>query len=585
MATVNLTANTNQVTTALNQVNQQISNMATTSQTATSQIASGFESVKDITGKVIENYMNIKSVIEDLAGVYNDAFRRQAQWNTLLLSDSYKKYSEQINKMTEATNGMSDAYSNVSSLQKLFASGVDLSGEKLTQLTQVATAYANKMGVDVTEAIQRFSETIAEGTTSKLEDLGIYMDSEEAVMKYAIAHGIASKEIDETTKKQIILNELLNLQKPAIEGNVSTINKLSGTTREFRQHLDELIVGLGDTVGEGLMWIFNENARGSEYWGGKIYDLIHIFDEVPETIKGDVIPSVFSLSKSVDVFSSSINNAQKSLNNLGTSGIMAFKFVVASEIETLNKLQEQYEKAWQKQQETIDKNQMKKFDKKLKDYEKGVSDLKKSTQNISSQEELEDIFGSNADMRTEQFANTENDIYEIRKKNLENYNNWKIENIKAEYDEEKRMNEIYKSYMVDAANNIYDGLLNSRANFLQETIALSMQRAGAEIFNDGLQGLWQGGRWMLSPYPTMSAQGASMVAYSLAEMGAGLALGYAGKAAMPSSSSKEATTKETAAVDRQQNVPKNEKTDVYLYPNEKIWMRRLNESTKKLKNK
>ena len=108
---------------------------------------------------------------------------------------------------------------------------------------------------------------------------------------------------------------------------------------------------------------------------------------------------------------------------------------------------------------------------------------------------------------------------------------------------------------------------------------------GAEIFNDGLQGLWQGGRWMLSPYPTMAAQGASMVAYSLAEIGAGLALGYAGKAAMPSTSSKEASTKETAAVDRQSQAPKNEKTDVYLYPNEKIWVRRLNESMKKVKNK
>ena len=64
--------------------------------------------------------------------------------------------------------------------------------------------------------------------------------------------------------------------------------------------------------------------------------------------------------------------------------------------------------------------------------------------------------------------------------------------------QEEEFQEKTKSYMFEAANNMYTGLLEGRANFLQETIAMSMKRAGAEIFNDGLQGLWQGGRWALS---------------------------------------------------------------------------------------
>lgn len=588
MATVNINANTSQVTQALNQVNQQITNIQTTSQTATSSIASGWASVKDAAGKVMGNYVNITSMIGDMVGAYNDAFKRQAQWNSLLLSDSYKKYSEQVNKMTESTNGMSDAYSNVASLQKIFGSEVDLSGEKLTKLTEIATAYGNRMGVEIPDAIEIFSEAVAESKTSKLEDLGVYMDLNKMVLDYAIKNGIAADSIDDLTKKEIMLNELLKLQPENLGKSATSIQQLSATTKQFRKNLDEMIVGLGDTVGKGLMWVWNENYKGSKFWGEKLYDLVHIFGDVPETIKGDVIPSIFSLTNSVNFFATSVNNVQTAVKNLGVQGAMTFKGIVANNIDAINKLQAEYDKqaaAWQKQQEIILNNRIDKMESKYNSKMAKAKETAKAFLDLQKEVNLDDFFTNDAEMRTEQFTNIESDVYDLRKKKQEDFNNWKIENIKAEFEEEKRMNEIYKSYMIDAANNIYSGLLNSRANFLQETIALSMQRAGAEIFNDGLQGLWQGGRWMLSPYPTMQAQGASTVAYSLAEIGAGLALGYAGKAAMPSTTSKEAQTKETAAVDRQNNVPKNEKTDVYLYPNEKPWIRRLNESMKKIKNK
>lgn len=150
--------------------------------------------------------------------------------------------------------------------------------------------------------------------------------------------------------------------------------------------------------------------------------------------------------------------------------------------------------------------------------------------------------------------------------------------------QEMEFQEKTKSYMFDAANNMYSGLLEGRENFLQETIALSMKRAGAEIFNDGLQGLWQGGRWALSPYPSMAAQGVSLIGYSLAEMGAGLALGYAGTKLMPKTG-KGSEGKDTTAKDSNQindNKKQEYKVNSYIFPSERDYLQSLQKSNNKL---
>ena len=164
-------------------------------------------------------------------------------------------------------------------------------------------------------------------------------------------------------------------------------------------------------------------------------------------------------------------------------------------------------------------------------HEEAVKKVAQNDKKIAEQSgsvSLDDIFETGIKP-----SNIDEDVYEMRKKKTIDSNKWKKANRIAQMKEETAMEEKYKDYMVGAANNMYSGLLEGRANFLQETIAMSMKRAGVEIFNDGLQGLWQGGRWALSPYPSMASQGVATIGYSLAEIGAGLALGYAGTKIMP----------------------------------------------------
>lgn len=122
-----------------------------------------------------------------------------------------------------------------------------------------------------------------------------------------------------------------------------------------------------------------------------------------------------------------------------------------------------------------------------------------------------------------------------------------------------------------------------RENLVKEVAANAMKRAGSEIFNDGLTGLWQGGRWALSPWPSMQAQGVATISYSLAEMGAGLALGYAGAKIMPRTG--VTGSKDEASKDKNETMKDNKqdyKVNTYLFPNERQWLQQLQTSQTRL---
>lgn len=599
MTTQQLNINASEAIEELKKINQQLANMNNSQQqitqtsTQTTQAQSSlFSSMKKGLSWGIENYMNLSSVIKDVGEFIDGAYKRQAKWNALLNHPNYKRYKEQIDGINNSTNNLISLYDNSDTLQKLFNANVDLSSDKLTQLTDISNSYAKAMGVDATEAMQRFSEAIAEGATSKLEDLGIYIDTDTALTQYAISIGVAKDELTKMQEKQAVLNAILKNGKSSFEGIENPTQKYSKAVLEAKKNLDELtlvVANLGADVLDEAAGAMNTFVSNWKWVGESIYDVVHVFDNEVETIKGDVIPTTFALSNANVYLTKTINDVATANKNLGiSSGVMAFQGISANNIKAIEDTQKRYEEAWRKAEELEKKINNSKYKRLEKQYNDKINLAKQTSETVNNfmlgeQTNIDDIFESSSMMKRQQSMNEQ--MQELEKQSSENRINLKQKEHEILLAQEKEYQDKAKSYLIDAANNIYSGIINSRENFLQETIALSMQRAGAEIFNDGLQGLWQGGRWMLSPYPTMSAQGAAMVGYSVAEMGAGVALGYAGAAAMPSTGGKssEAKNKETAARDRLQNfdTQKKEAVVTYLYPDERTAIQQLSKINKK----
>lgn len=252
----------------------------------------------------------------------------------------------------------------------------------------------------------------------------------------------------------------------------------------------------------------------------------------------------------------------------------------------------QYEKdekakeAAEKLQKKIDeehlKRNKKKYDELIKQQEESNKILVGLSNDLSDELVVNDDFFE-SDNLTKAMQMSNDKIAELDIKLKED----KVERLKNEkqalLDEEIKWDKKMYAYASESANFAYTNLIEGKTNFLKEMAAMAMKKAGAEMFNDGLAGMWQGGRWALSPYPTMAAQGIATMGYSALEMGAGLALGYAGSKLAPKTS--KGADKDESAKDRNDMNKDNKQTtkvNSYIFPSERQYLQSLQASNNKL---
>ena len=171
----------------------------------------------------------------------------------------------------------------------------------------------------------------------------------------------------------------------------------------------------------------------------------------------------------------------------------------------------------------------------------------------------------------------------------------KLKVIKQEKEEKDKLDKEEKDKkqaVLDKANavytatamSLYNDLIAGEEDYMQRALAVAMQTAGSEIFQDGIKRVWKGGGDMLDPL-TFS-KGAVQFGYGLLEMGAGATMGYAGAKIMPkTSSASESNSKETASQDRKANQKQSNTTDVYMYPDERSFLRSQKKAQQKLGGK
>lgn len=565
-----------------------------------------------------------------------------------LLSKQGKDLNETLNRTLEITKGVASGFDILPVVNKLLVNGFNLTSESLEKLIDVSGIYSSVTGDSMRSVMEMLARAGQKESQAVLERIGVYVDIDNELKKYAKTIGTTVEMLTEEEKQtqvMIISTEAmkkkfdeLGLSATSLESPITnTFNRASESVKYFTNE----IVRVGATwYVESINWTSNAMEKYEEFsdrlqafiqdgfegrdrvakkWAEKRYweqqEALKI--EIQENEKAEMMKTDTFIAYSEQQRAYGIQNNELIYNNYkllmlklqaeqGKTVFISSKLfdidpskdvrnlakAINFTVEEIEKGQKEIDEANKKfldSQEKIRKNRIsRKWAQLQADYnaekEFMLLAVKQNQQIIEEkQTSIDDIFEPSSMMKRQQAMNEQ--MQELEKQSSENRINLKQKEHEILLAQEKEYQDKAKSYLIDAANNIYSGIINSRENFLQETIALSMQRAGAEIFNDGLQGLWQGGRWMLSPYPTMSAQGAAMVGYSVAEMGAGVALGYAGAAAMPSTGGKssEAKNKETAARDRLQNfdTQKKEAVVTYLYPDERTAIQQLSKINKK----
>ena len=155
-----------------------------------------------------------------------------------------------INNLSSA---LSDTIPKVELMQK--ANELLLGGLKPDQIELVAKAarsFGEATGKSAAEGMDAFSDSLLRGNDRALKVLGITVDNEAALYKYAKAAGVATEDLSELQKVEAIRNASLD----ALAANTERLGAVTDDTGDI---IDQITTAFRDQVDEGLKAIANND--------------------------------------------------------------------------------------------------------------------------------------------------------------------------------------------------------------------------------------------------------------------------------------------------------------------------------------
>lgn len=210
------------------------------------------------------------------------------------------------------------------------------------------------------------------------------------------------------------------------------------------------------------------------------------------------------------------------------------------------------------------------------EYRKKVDAIRAKTELLKAGYEIE------KDIATQQ-SEWKKKLAEFDKKEAEKIEKAKVKTFLNEefklQDEKDRLQKMGLQKSAQITSMLINDVLLGEKEFRKEMIGDFVKGIGDQMVADGTFHIFAGiaKGWSGNPAGWVQAKAGA------AEVGAGIAMGATAKAIGTTSSESESKSKETAAADRNSTKgdPK-QKMDVYLYPDEKRWLRSLNKSNNKL---
>jgi hypothetical protein len=143
-----------------------------------------------------------------------------------------------------------------------------------------------------------------------------------------------------------------------------------------------------------------------------------------------------------------------------------------------------------------------------------------------------------------------------------------------------RIREMGNSLYVSGMNKVYDIILSGQIKSFEQLLPFIMQQAGGILWAEGTKNI--GISLGLTANPFTAWAGPGLLAAGLAQLAAGVGLGFAGNAMAPSTSSTSSARVENQQAEKDLSV--DQRASVYLFPSESEWLSNLKKSQKKLRS-
>lgn len=161
--------------------------------------------------------------------------------------------SELKEKLVGAAQGLIDETEVIQAANKgLIELGNN--ADKLPQILEIATKATQVFGGTAVQNFEAIDQAVASGNTRAIRNLGIVINQEEAVRKFADANNVSVSSLTEAGRRQAILNEVLAVGERSFQG-------IDPNVRQMGAGLDRLKVAISDLNSE-LAILANERLSG-----------------------------------------------------------------------------------------------------------------------------------------------------------------------------------------------------------------------------------------------------------------------------------------------------------------------------------
>lgn len=248
------------------------------------------------TSVINETVKVIKGVTLDMALLGERA--QQVEAGFLRLAEGAGISGERLNRAIKSAADGTIETTNLLQRSSELIVAFGRGAERIPELIGLSRNVAKSFGLEAEDAFNKLSEAIRGGNTRGLKALGIWVDSEEAIKKYAQANGLAVNELNETGRAQAILNAVLEKGR-----------KSFGDAKNDTKSLGETFAELKNAISDALE---KDGIRALNLFGKTLKSILNI---ATESVKQ--IGNAFSDTRSeAEKLTDKINDTNASLQRL-----------------------------------------------------------------------------------------------------------------------------------------------------------------------------------------------------------------------------------------------------------------------------
>lgn len=207
--------------------------------------AVGFLAVKEALnlakeGEKIDQINNSFEVLSARAGIAADVFR---------------------DDLVKAAGGLADT-EEILKTASLAISELGSNAKQIPQVLDIARQSSIRFGGEVADNFEKLNQAIITGSTKQLRQIGIFVDAQDAVDKFAKANGRAASEVSEFGKRQAVLNAVLEAGAKNAIGLDETNSQVTTSTKRLSVAIGEIGDALAKISQSAFGDVFSSIANG-----------------------------------------------------------------------------------------------------------------------------------------------------------------------------------------------------------------------------------------------------------------------------------------------------------------------------------